>query len=86
MVNMHGKKVYLLAVGLSLGLWTQWAVSRLPKQRLDTSSLCLQCSVFTIDSQITTTKIWPSHFQPSGQPDVKTTEAFILQLKREYLQ
>ena len=29
------------------------------------------------------TNFWPNHFQLSGQPDAKTTEAFILQLEEE---
>ena len=49
---MHDKKRLVAGSRPIPGLWTQWAVSRLPKRRLGTSSLCLKCSVFTTDSQI----------------------------------
>ena len=65
--------------------WTQWTVSRVAK-RLSTSSFSSQYIILATDSRASTTKIWLRHFQLSGQPDVKTTQALILQLEEEYYQ
>ena len=57
---------------------------RLAKQHMGTSSTYPKRSYLIIYSRISAIKIWPTHFQRSGQPDEKTTEAFILQLEGEY--
>ncbi len=38
------------------------------------------------DARVSAIKIWPTHFQLSGQPDAKTNEAFIRQMEGEYHQ
>ena len=37
-------------------------------QYVGTSSLCPKRSILAINSQISTTKVWPNHSQPCGQP------------------
>ena len=69
-----------------MGFWTQWTVSRLAKRRVGMSKWSSKHSIFASGSQTMTSKIWLSHFQASGQPDAKTTEAFILPMEEEYHQ
>ena len=73
-------------MGIFLGFETHWTVTTLAKQHTGMSSLSSQYSNFAIDSRELTTNCWLSHFQVPGQPDAKTTEAFILQLQEEYHQ
>jgi hypothetical protein len=45
-----------------------WTVNRLAMQNVGTSISCPRRSVLATDAQISTTKVWPSHSQPCGQP------------------
>jgi hypothetical protein len=53
---------------------------------MGTSSSYLKRTYLATDARVSAIKIWPTHFQLSGQPDAKTAEAFILQMEGEYHQ
>jgi hypothetical protein len=70
------KQIILLGVAIFLGFWRLWTVNRLATQHMGTPNLSPRCSILATNGRISTTKVWPNHFNL-----LDNLEAFTFQLE-----